>query len=221
VCFSVLIGAEFDRRFEFAYRQTGIPLKTASKILRNPKSIVSPSADSVIDSPMSNLIVLDFDGIHTADEVLNKLRSLQKEHLIDLEDACVVERDKDGKVHIKQAVNMTALGAARGGRLGALWGTLVGLLFLNPLAGMVIGAAAGAGTGALSGSLIDYGINDDFVKKLGETIPVNSSALFVLVKSVTEDKVLAEIEHYRPRVLKTSLSNEDEAKLKAALSKVA
>jgi uncharacterized membrane protein len=170
---------------------------------------------------MSNLIVLDFDGIHTADEVLNKLRSLQKEHLIDLEDACVVERDKDGKVHIKQAVNMTALGAARGGGMGALWGTLVGLLFLNPLAGMVIGAAAGAGTGALSGSLIDYGINDDFVKKLGETIPVDSSALFVLVKSVTEDKVLAEIEQYKPRLLKTSLSNEDEAKLKAALSKAA
>jgi len=85
----------------------------------------------------------------------------------------------------------------------ALWGTLVGILFLNPLAGMVIGAAAGA----LSGSLTDYGINDDFVKKLGETIPAESSALFVLVKSVTEDKVLAEIEPYKPRVLKTSLSN--------------
>ena len=96
---------------------------------------------------MSNLIVLDFDGIHMADEVLNKLRSLQKEHLIDLEDACVVERAKDGKVHIKQAVNMTALGAARGGSMGALWGTLVGLLFLNPLAGMEIGAAAGRAPG--------------------------------------------------------------------------
>ena len=94
-------------------------------------------------------------------------------------------------------------------------------MFLNPLAGMVIGAAAGAGTGALSGSLTDYGINDGFVRKLGETIPVDSSALFVLVKSVTEDKVLAEIEHYKPRVLKTSLSNEDETKLKAALSKAA
>ena len=94
-------------------------------------------------------------------------------------------------------------------------------MFLNPLAGMVIGAAAGAGAGALSGSLTAYGINDDFVKKLGETIPVDSSALFVLVKSVTEDKVLAEIEPYKPRVLKTSLSNEDEAKLKAALSKAA
>ena len=130
---------------------------------------------------MSNLVVLGFDGIHTADEVLNKLRPLQKEYLIDLEDACVVERDSEGKVHIKQAVNLTALGAATGSLRGALWGTLVGILFLNPLAGMAMGMVAGAGAGALSGSLVDYGINDDFVKKLGETIPSGSSALFVLV----------------------------------------
>ena len=71
---------------------------------------------------MSNLVVFDFDGIHTADEVLNKLRSLQKEYLIDLEDACVVEREKGGKTHIKQAVNLTAMGAAAGGIRGALWG---------------------------------------------------------------------------------------------------
>jgi uncharacterized membrane protein len=173
------------------------------------------------ESEMSDLVVLDFDGIHTADEVLNKLRSLQKEYLIDLEDACVVERDKDGRVHIKQAVNLTTLGAARGGMSGALWGTLVGLLFLNPLAGMAIGALAGAGAGALSGSLADYGINDDFVKRLGQTIPPGSSALFVLVKSATLDKVLPEIEPYKPKVLRTSLSNEAEAKLRATLAKVA
>ena len=170
---------------------------------------------------MSDLVVLDFDGIHTADEVLNKLRSLQKEHLIDLEDACVVERGKDGKVHIKQAVNMTALGAAQGGMWGVLWGTLVGVLFMNPLAGMAIGGLSGAGAGALSGSLVDYGINDDFVKRLGQTIPPESSALFVLVRSATPDKILQEIEHYKPRVLKTSLSNEAETKLKAALAKAA
>jgi len=169
---------------------------------------------------MSNLVVLGFDGIHTADEVLNKLRSMQKENLIDLEDACVVERDAEGKVHLKQAVNLTALGATSGGTWGALWGTLVGILFLNPLAGFVVGAAAGAGAGALSGSLADYGINDDFIKNLSQTIPENSSALFVLVKSVTEDKVLPEIEPFKPRVLKTSLSNEAEARLKAELSKV-
>lgn len=170
---------------------------------------------------MSNLVVLGFDGIHTADEVLNKLRALQKEYLVDLEDACVVERDPTGKIHIKQAVNLTAVGAAAGGSSGALWGTLVGLLFLNPLAGFAIGALTGAGVGALSGSLADYGISDDFVKKLGETIPNGSSALFILFKSFTEDKVLPEIEPFKPRLLKTSLSNEAERRLTAELSKAA
>ncbi|MCI0734809.1 MAG: DUF1269 domain-containing protein, partial [Beijerinckiaceae bacterium] len=125
------------------------------------------------------------------------------------------------KVHIKQAVNLTALGATSGGSRGALWGMLAGILFLNPLAGMAIGAVAGASAGALSGSLADYGINDDFIKKLSTTIPSDSSALFILFKKVTEDKVLPEIEPYKPRVLKTSLSNEDESRLIAALNKIA
>src|SRR5215471_4628552 len=167
---------------------------------------------------MSNLIVLGFDGKHTADEVLNKLRSLQKEYLIDLEDSCVVEREMDGKVSIKQAVNLTAVGAAAGGSRGALWGALVGLLFLNPLAGMAIGALTGAGAGALAGSLTDYGIRDDFIKQLGETIPKDSSALFVLFRNVNEDKVLPELKPYKPRILRTSLSNEGEQRLKTALA---
>jgi uncharacterized membrane protein len=174
-----------------------------------------------LEGKMSNLVVLGFDGMHTADDVLNKVRALQKEYLIDLEDACVVERDKSGKVYIKQAVNLMALGAAMGGSRGALWGALVGLLFLNPLAGMAVGAITGAGAGALSSSLADYGIADDFVKKLGETIPNESSALFILFRTVNEDKVLPEIEPYKPRVLRTSLSNEGEKKLSAALRKAA
>ena len=64
-------------------------------------------------------------------------------------------------------------------------------------------------------------IPDDFIRKLSETIPEGSSALFVLFKSVAENKVLPEIQPYKPRILKTSLSNEAEAKLRAALSKVA
>jgi uncharacterized membrane protein len=170
---------------------------------------------------MSDLVVLGFDGIHTADEVLNKLRSLHKEYLIELEDACVVERETNGKVYIKQAVNLTAIGAATGGTRGAMWGAIVGLLFLNPLAGMAIGAATGAGVGALSGSLSDYGISDDFIKKLADTIPAGSSALFVLFKKVNEDKVLPELQPYSPRVLRTSLSDEAEKKLTAELRKAA
>jgi uncharacterized membrane protein len=69
-----------------------------------------------------------------------------------------------------------------------LWGTLVGLLFLNPLAGLVTGAAVGAGAGALSGALSDYGIDDDFIRSLGERIEPGACALFVLVRSVTTSK---------------------------------
>ena len=167
---------------------------------------------------MSELVVLGFDGTGTADDVLTKLRALQKEHLIDLEDACIVIRAADGKVQVKQAINLTALGATSGMTTGMLVGALAGLLVLNPLAGMAMGGLAGAGFGALSGSFADFGINDNFIKSLGQSLANGSSALFVLVKRSTPDKVLAEIEPFKPRVIKTSLSNEQEEKLKAALA---
>ena len=116
---------------------------------------------------MSDLVCIAFKGRDTADQVLNDLRSMQKAHLVDLEDACVVTRDQEGKLHLKQAVNLVATGAISGGTWGALWGTLVGILFMNPLAGLVVGAAAGAGGGALSGALVDYGIDDDFIGRWG------------------------------------------------------
>jgi len=166
---------------------------------------------------MSDLVVLDFDGTGTADNVLTKLRSMQKEHLIDLEDACVVVHTEAGKVQIKQAMNLTKVGAASGASTGMLIGALAGLLLLNPLAGMVVGGLSGAGFGALSGSMADYGINDAFIKDLGKTIPKGSSALFVLIKSSTPDKVLPEIEPFKPRILKTSLSKAQEEELRAAL----
>jgi uncharacterized membrane protein len=167
---------------------------------------------------MSDLVVLGFDGVGTADEVLTKLRSLEKEHLIDLEDACVVVNPDAGKIQIKQAVNLTSLGFTTGASTGILIGALAGLLVLNPLAGMAVGGLAGAGFGALSGSLADYGINDQFIKGLGQTIPRGSSALFLLIRGSTPDKVLPELEPFNPRVIKTSLSNEQEQRLRAALS---
>jgi uncharacterized membrane protein len=166
---------------------------------------------------MSDLIAIGFKDEDAADQVLNKLHALKKEHLIDLEDACVVVRDQAGKVHLKQTVNLTGIGATSGGLRGALWGTLIGLLFLNPLLGMVTGAAFGAGFGALAGSLTDYGIDEKFIKSVGSTIVPGSSALFVLVRSVTADKVLPELTPYGGTVLRTSLSNEQEVRLQQAL----
>ncbi|MBO9433589.1 DUF1269 domain-containing protein [Ruegeria sp. R13_0] len=167
---------------------------------------------------MADLVVLSFDGVDSADAVLTKLRQLKKQELIDLLDACVVVRPEEGDIHIKQSVNMTRIGASTGLSTGAIVGMLAGILVLNPLAGMAVGGLAGAAMGALGGSLSDYGINDDFIKELGETIQPNSSALFLLVAKATPDKVIAEIEQYDPRILQTSLSQEQEDKLREALA---
>jgi uncharacterized membrane protein len=116
---------------------------------------------------------------------------------------------------VGQSVDLVGVGAAGGGLWGAMWGTLVGLLFLNPLVGLVTGGALGAGDGALSGSLAGYGINDDFIRQIGETLPLGSSALFVLVRKAQPEKVLSELSRFRGRVIRSSLSPEQEARLQA------
>jgi uncharacterized membrane protein len=170
---------------------------------------------------MADLICVAFDDPTTADRALTELTALQKEFLIELKDACVVVRTPDGEVHLHQSVPLVKTGALTGGSSGALWGTLIGLLFLNPLAGLAIGAAAGAASGALAGKLSDYGIPDDFIKQLGGTIKPNSSALFLLVQKVTADKVLPRMAAFKGRVLKTSLPDDREKRLREALGETA
>ena len=166
---------------------------------------------------MADLVCIAFDDPTTADHVLTKLTALQKEYVLQLADACVVVRPPEGEIQLHQAFPLTKVSAVRGGTSGALWGGLIGLLFLNPLAGMAIGAGVGAASGALAGKVSDYGISDDFIKDLGSTIKPNSSALFLLVQKAVGDKVLPTIAEFRGRVLKTSLSDAQEARLREAL----
>jgi uncharacterized membrane protein len=163
----------------------------------------------VEEKTVSNLVVIGFDDEHKAEEVRLALLKLQQDYLIDLEDAVVAIKKQDGKVKLNQAVSLTATGAISGG----FWGTLIGLLFLNPL----LGAAVGASAGAVGGALSDIGINDKFMKELAATFKPGTSALFVLVRKATPDKVLDELSKFKGKVLKTSLSKEDEAALQAAL----
>lgn len=159
---------------------------------------------------MSTLVVVGYDDPFKGEEVRLKLMKLQKEYLIDMEDAVVAVKDEKGKIKLHQAVNLTAAGAVSGG----FWGSLVGLIFLNPLLGMAVGAATGAASGALS----DVGIDDKFMKELAQTMAPGSSALFVLVRKSTPDKVLEELKGTGGKVLKTSLSHDDETRLQAALN---
>jgi uncharacterized membrane protein len=158
---------------------------------------------------MSTFVAIEYDDPHKAQEVRLALVKLQREYLIDLEDAVVAVKNEEGKIKLHQAVNLTAGGAVAGG----FWGSLIGLMFLNPL----LGAAVGASAGAVSGALTDVGIDDDFMKKLAGGLQPNTSVLFVLVRKSTPDKVVEEIKQYGGMVLQTSLSHDDEAKLQAAL----
>jgi uncharacterized membrane protein len=160
---------------------------------------------------MSNLVVIGFDNEDSAFEMRAELAKLQKEYLIEMEDVVVVTKNDKGKIKLHQATNLTASGAVG----GTFWGMLIGFIFFNPL----LGAAVGAGAGALSGKLYDIGIGDSFIKELGETFTPQSSALFVLVRKATPDKVLEALKGFEGKVLKTSLSADKEDTLREALEK--
>jgi len=157
---------------------------------------------------MSNLVVIGFDNPADAFELRGALARMQAQYLIEMEDAVVVTRNEKGAVQLHQAVNLTAAGAVS----GAFWGSLIGLLFLNPL----LGAAVGAGSGALSGKLADLGISDQFMKDLSTTLTPGTAALFVLVRKSTPDKLLDGLKAFagKGRVLQSSLTKDKEEELR-------
>ena len=158
---------------------------------------------------MAELVVLGFKDMATADQAADELQMMQSEALISIADWARVIRRPDGKVDIKQGNHPTAAGALG----GTFWGLLFGLIFFVPF----FGAAVGAATGALVGALSDVGIDDKMIKGLGNQIAPGTSALFVYVIEATGDKVAERLQRFEPEVLRTSLSNDAEERLRQAL----
>ncbi|BCJ31862.1 DUF1269 domain-containing protein [Actinocatenispora sera] len=156
---------------------------------------------------MSDLVAIGYRDVTTADMARDKLVELQREGLISIADAAIVEARADGTVKLHQLRSSTGRGATG----GALWGGLIGLLFFAPLFGMAVGAAGGA----LSGKLADTGVDDAFMRDVGSKLQPGTAALFLLVDQITEDKVVAAMAPYdfQGTLLRTSLSREAEQHL--------
>jgi uncharacterized membrane protein len=161
-------------------------------------------------NPMSDLVFIAFPTEQKAEEVRRRVLSLQREYLIELGDAVVVVKDEEGHVKLNQLMNLTAAGAAT----GALWGTLIGFIFLAPL----VGTALGATSGALGGKLSDVGIDGKFMREAAGALQPNTAGLFLLIRKMTTDKVLADLKGVGGVLMSTSFDESKEAALREALA---
>lgn len=160
---------------------------------------------------MSTLIAVVFDDPTTAFDMRAALLRMQKQYLVDLEDSVVVTKNEKGKIKLDQAVNLTSAGAIGGG----FWGALIGLIFLNPL----LGAAVGATAGAVGAKFTDIGLDNRMMKDVAASFKPGSSALFVLLRRATSDKLMEGLKEFagKGRVFQTSLNKDDEAALREVL----
>jgi len=158
---------------------------------------------------MATITVLKFQTDKGAEEALGLVKSLSKQHLINLQDAAIVTwPEGKKKPKTKQLANLAGLGALD----GAFWGMLFGLIFFIPLFGMAFGAAMGA----LAGKFSDYGIDDDFIKSVRGQVTEGTSALFLMTSDAVTDKVADAFKGIEFEIVTTNLSNEEEDELRAA-----
>jgi len=157
------------------------------------------------------MMVVAFDSEDEAEQVLDALKGLEGEHVIDLKSAAVVVRRADGKVRIKETKDFDARQGAIG---GAVAGGLLGLLRGGLLKGAILGAAGGAA----AGKVVDLGLEDDFLKEIGETLGTGTSAVVALVDFEQVDAAMAELDKFEGgRILRHTLSADVYHKLSEAV----
>jgi uncharacterized membrane protein len=158
---------------------------------------------------MATLSVLKFDTAEGADQMLGTLEELQKQQIIQIQDAAIVTWPVGSKKpKTRQLRSLTGIGALG----GAFWGLLFGLLLFIPFVGLAIGAAMGA----LAGHFSDYGIDDEFIRSTRDKVTPGTSALFLLTTGVVLDKLAAAVKGQKFEIIQTNLSQEQEQKLREA-----
>src|SRR4051794_4611531 len=158
---------------------------------------------------MATVTVLLFPEATGANDTLERIRKLQHQQLITLLDAAIVSWPAGKKSPTtKQLVDLVGAGAMS----GMFWGMLFGLIFLNPFFGMAVGATMGA----LGGAFADYGVNDEFIKRIRSQVTEGKSALFLMTRDAVVDRVADELKAAKFEIIATNLSKEQEAKLREA-----
>ena len=160
---------------------------------------------------MATISALKFETPEGAEQALETVQGLARDHMIELQDAAIVTW-KTGKKRpkTKQINDLAGAGAVD----GAFWGMLFGMLFFMPFAGAAIGAASGA----LAGAMTDIGINDDFIRKIKEQVTEGTSCLFLMTAAATEDRVIEAMKKHNPEIISTNLSQEHEDALRKAFA---
>ena len=158
---------------------------------------------------MYQLIVVAFDHFDDAKTAMASLRTLERQGRISFEDTAIVQRDPDGKAHVRNEVSgttetATAIGAVIGGILS----------FAFPLLGVAIGAALGAAVGAL----LDRGVSSKFIDEVKTTLRPGRSALFLVVRQSQGDATIAALRPFSGDVIQTTLDSEAEEALRSALA---
>ncbi|HUE27768.1 MAG TPA: DUF1269 domain-containing protein [Solirubrobacteraceae bacterium] len=161
---------------------------------------------------MATLVAIGYTDETTAEQARQTVQGLESELIIQADQVAAISRDRDGKYH----VTTTHGGASTGGGAawGGFWGLLFGILFFVPF----VGLAVGVGLGALSGHLGEKGIDKAFQQQVRDHVKPGTSALFMIIEQATPDKAIAALQQYGGTVFRTSLSDEDTAKLQEALT---
>jgi uncharacterized membrane protein len=162
---------------------------------------------------MSNLFVVAFNDEQGAEKMVTALADWQRQKLIKVDDAATFVKKANGKVKIKQAQNLVGKGAMG----GAFWGALIGLVFLNPVAGAAVGAGVGTLIGRRKGKKqAEAGIDPKFVKEVGDSIKPGGSAVFAYTREGVTDKILPQLKQFNGKLIQSSLTSEDDEVIREA-----
>jgi len=159
---------------------------------------------------MSEIIVIGYDEQSTATQAYKEVLTLQQDFVVELTGLAIVRVDDEGKSHVETPQKIVGVSAAS----GALWGMLIGILFLVPFFGLALGGAMGA----LMGKMGKSGIDEQFRSQVQALLKPGGAAVVIMASKITDDKFANAMKQFGGTLLKTSLSEDDEKELASELA---